>query len=113
MPLHRRISNAVAAAAVSICAGLRVSDSQSGYRAMRAPALERIEACGDRYEYETDFLIRAARAGLRITCVPIPTIYGAPSHFRKWHDTMRVARTICRNLPLAARRLGAIPAFGE
>jgi glycosyltransferase involved in cell wall biosynthesis len=103
MPIHRRVSNAVSAAAVSACAGQRLADSQSGYRALRAGVLARVAPAGDRYEYETDFLIQAAREGLRITCVPVPTIYGAPSHFREFRDAARIVRTICRRLPFAMR----------
>jgi hypothetical protein len=49
---------------------------------------------GDRYEYETDLLIRALRAGFRVAAVPVPTVYGAPSHFRGVGDSVRVVRTI-------------------
>lgn len=113
MPWPRRFCNALAAASVSICAGRRLTDSQSGYRAVRSGALGAIAPSGDRYEYETDFLIQAARAGLRIACVPVPTIYGAPSHFRELRDTARVARTIVRNLPLAIRGVTAVPVYGK
>jgi len=97
MPLHRRMSNALSSAAISRCAGCELPDTQSGYRAIRAAVLAHVRAEGDRYEYETSFLIRAARAGFRITSVPIPTIYGAPSHFREIRDAMRVIHTIWRH----------------
>jgi glycosyltransferase involved in cell wall biosynthesis len=96
MPWHRRVSNALSSAAVSACAGRVLSDSQSGYRALRAAALTRLRPVGDRYEYETDLLIQASRMGLRIACVPVPTIYGAPSHFRPVGDSARVLGTILR-----------------
>lgn len=94
MPLRRRLTNAISAAAISRCAGQPVPDAQSGYRALRAEVVRRVDARGDRYEYETDFLIRAGRAGFRITSVPVATIYGAPSHFREINDAARVVRTI-------------------
>ena len=97
MPLHRRVSNALSSWAISRCAGVRLPDTQSGYRAIRAEVLARVEPRGDRYEYETDFLILAARAGFRIAGVPIPTIYGAPSHFRPLRDAARVVATIWRH----------------
>ncbi len=96
MPWPRRVSNALSARLVSACAGRAVPDSQSGFRALRADTLRRLRPAGDGYEFETDMLIRAGRAGLRIACVPIPTIYGAPSHFRPVRDTARIARTIAR-----------------
>jgi glycosyltransferase involved in cell wall biosynthesis len=100
MPAYRRLSNALASAAVSACTGRRFADSQSGFRAVRAEVLRRIEPAGDRYEYETDFLIQAARGGWRIGTVPVSTLYGewARSHFRTLGDSARVVWTICRRL---------------
>jgi hypothetical protein len=76
--------------------GAPVPDAQSGYRAMRRIVLEQVHADGDRYEYETEFLIEAARAGYSIASVSVPTVYGVPSHFRRWSDSMRVVRAIWR-----------------
>jgi glycosyltransferase involved in cell wall biosynthesis len=100
MPLYRRLSNALSSAAVSACTGRRFTDSQSGFRAVRAEVLRRIDPAGDRYEYETDFLIQAARGGWRIGTVPVSTLYGewARSHFRTLGDSARVVWTICRRL---------------
>ena len=97
MPLGRRMTNALASAAVGAIVGVHVPDAQSGFRAMRREVLETVRAGGDRYEYETEFLIGAARAGYRIASVGVPTMYGAPSHFRAWNDSMRVVRTIWRH----------------
>jgi glycosyltransferase involved in cell wall biosynthesis len=99
MPWHRRVTNTLSSAAVSVCAGRPMADVQSGYRAVRAAVLRSIAPVGDRYEYETDFLIAAARAGFAIAWVPVPTVYGAASHFRGVRDTARVVGAICRRLP--------------
>ncbi|MEP7065140.1 MAG: glycosyltransferase family 2 protein [Gemmatimonadota bacterium] len=96
MPLGRRVTNALASAAVGAIAGVTVPDAQSGYRAFRREVLVAVKAGGDRYEYETELLIGALRAGYRITSVGVPTTYGAPSHFRAWGDSMRVVRAIWR-----------------
>ena len=97
MPLGRRMTNALASAAVGAIIGRTVADSQSGFRAIRRSVLEAVSAYGDRFEYETDFLIRAGRAGFRIEPVPIATLYGVPSHFRALRDSTRVVRTIWRH----------------
>lgn len=102
MPLRRRLSNALSSAAISAVAGRVLPDTQCGYRAFRREVIESIDASGDRYEFETDFIIRAARAGFRIATVPIPTIYVSPeaggrSHFRECRDTARVVATIFRH----------------
>ena len=90
MPKHRRVANFLSSAATRLVSGGAVSDSQSGFRGIRRVVLEEVEATGDRYEYETDFIIRAAHAGFTITNVPISTIYGPPSYFREFRDAMRV-----------------------
>jgi hypothetical protein len=64
---------------------------------MRRAVLDGIAAPGDRYEFETEFLIAAARAGFRIAAVPVATRYGAPSHFRGLRDSARVVRAIWRH----------------
>jgi glycosyltransferase involved in cell wall biosynthesis len=97
MPLGRRITNALASAALCAIAGVSVPDAQSGYRAIRREVLADVSAGGDRYEYETEFLIAAIRAGYRIGSVGVPTMYGAPSHFRAWGDSILVVRTIWRH----------------
>lgn len=103
MPIGRRVTNALASAAVSMIVGAPVPDPQSGFRAVRRAVLEHVHAGGDRYEFETEFLIRAARAGYRIVAVPVPTVYGAPSHFRRVRDSVRVVRVIWRHRAGAAR----------
>jgi glycosyltransferase involved in cell wall biosynthesis len=97
MPFGRRITNALASMAVGTILGVRVPDAQSGYRAMRRRVIADVSASGDRYEYETEFLIAAARAGFRVASIIVPTTYGAPSHFRSWSDSLRVVRAIWRD----------------
>jgi len=102
MPLRRRMSNAMSSAVISSIAGRRLPDTQCGYRAIRREVLDAVHAVGDRYEFETDFIIRAARSGFRIAAVPVPTIYvpaaeGGRSHFRECRDAARVVATIFRH----------------
>jgi glycosyltransferase involved in cell wall biosynthesis len=98
MPLSRRATNFLSSLAVSTAIRRPVSDAQSGYRAIRGTVWRTIQAGGDRYEFETDFLIRAGRAGFRIAAVPVPTIYGGRSHFRLLSDAARVIATIWRGV---------------
>ncbi len=97
MPVRRRITNGLASRAVSAIVRAPIPDTQSGFRALRRVVLEQVNAPGDRFEYETELLIRAARSGFRITAVPVSTVYGAPSHFHGVRDTARVIRTIWRH----------------
>ena len=97
VPKHRRIANMISSAATRAVSGGKVRDSQSGYRAIRADVLRKVDAVGDRYEFETDFIIRAARAGFTTVNVPISTIYGSPSYFREFRDAWLVIRVLWRH----------------
>ncbi len=103
VPPHRRIANILSTAATCAVTRIRLSDSQSGYRALRGEVVAAIDARGDRYEYETDFLVRASQRGYRIAEVAVPTIYGPPSHFREIADSWRVARVLWSHRAAAFR----------
>lgn len=104
MPLARRFTNRASALAMSACAGATLPDPQSGYRAIRRSVLEQIVPVGERYEYECDLLLQAARSGYRIVGVPVRTIYGPPSHFQSLDDTRLVVGAIWRHRHGAFRR---------
>jgi glycosyltransferase involved in cell wall biosynthesis len=97
VPTHRRIANMISSAATRAVSGGKVRDSQSGYRAMKADVLRKVHGEGDRYEFETDFIIRAARAGFTTVNVPISTIYGSPSYFREFRDAWLVIKVLWRH----------------
>jgi glycosyltransferase involved in cell wall biosynthesis len=97
VPKHRRIANMISSAATRAVSGGKVRDSQSGYRAFKAEVLRKVHGVGDRYEYETDFIIRAARAGYKTANVPISTIYGSPSYFREFRDAWLVIKVLWRH----------------
>lgn len=94
VPAHRRFANRLSTAATRAVTQREIHDSQSGFRALRPGLVGRIHARGDRYEFETDFLVRAARLGCTIAEVEVPTIYGPPSHFRELRDAWLVARVL-------------------
>lgn len=101
MPVSRRITNWLSATLATRIGGQRVRDAQTGFRAFSREVAERVRPAGNRYEYEANFLLDALRAGFRVASVEVPTIYGAPSHFRPWSDTWRMARAFARH----ARRI--------
>jgi glycosyltransferase involved in cell wall biosynthesis len=109
VPRHRRIANMMSSAATRLVSGGAVRDSQSGYRGIRREVLEEVHAMGDRYEFETDFVILAARAGFSITNVPISTIYGPASYFREFRDAMRVIGVLWKHRGGALRRKSRRP----
>ena len=97
MPPQRRLSNWMSSRVVSAIAGCHIEDSQCGLRVIKSDVLRRVRARGDRYEYETELLIGAARAGFRIASIEIPTVYaGGRSHFRSVRDTSRLVLAMLR-----------------
>jgi glycosyltransferase involved in cell wall biosynthesis len=99
MPWIRKVTNDVTTWWVSRLAGSRIEDSQSGYRAVRAAVLRAVRPRSRRFEYESELLIGAARAGFRIVPVPVPTLYNAPgSHIDPFADTLRFIRLVLRHL---------------
>jgi glycosyltransferase involved in cell wall biosynthesis len=99
MPWLRRVTNDVTSWWVSQLARQPIEDSQSGYRAIRAEVLRRVRPASSRFEYESEFLVVAARAGFRIGSAPIPTLYNAPgSHIHPLRDTIRFIRFVWRHL---------------
>ena len=97
MPFGRRLTNWLSARLTTRIGGQSVSDAQTGFRAFTRAVAERVRPAGDRYEYETAFLLDALRAGFRVASVTVPTIYGPPSHFRTWSDTWRLALVFARH----------------
>jgi glycosyltransferase involved in cell wall biosynthesis len=91
MPWPRVCSNRLTTALLSLQAGCRLWDSQCGYRMYRLEAVLRSGLPNrGRFEWESEALVRVARAGWSIGRVDVPTIYGeAGSHIRPWRDTMR------------------------
>ncbi len=79
MPWIRRVGNKTMNLILRLLAGVRTTDSQSGFRAFNSYALERLRLTTSGYEVHTEMLVAARRAGLRIAEAPIKVIYTAYS----------------------------------
>jgi glycosyltransferase involved in cell wall biosynthesis len=69
MPIGNRIGNRIGTFITSLVAGKRISDAQSGYRAIRKELLEEILPMSKK-TYVQEMIIRAAKEGWRIKEVP-------------------------------------------
>lgn len=97
MPWIRIFTNRFTSWVISLLAGQRIKDSQSGYRLISAPVLKAIELRFDRFDSESEILVKAAGAGFRIGEVPIRTIYGEErSTIRPFRDTLRFIALVAR-----------------
>ena len=97
MPLLNKISNRVTSVILSALAGQRITDPQSGFRAIKRETLERLELVADRYAIEHIMILEAARKGFKIKEMSTSCIYGEEaSHINPVRDTANVIYNILR-----------------
>lgn len=95
MPLDRQFSNKLTSLIISVLTGARVRDSQTGYRMIKIKALKKISLISNRYETESELLIKALLHGYRISHIPIKTIYNnQQSHIHRFIDTLRFLKIV-------------------
>jgi glycosyltransferase involved in cell wall biosynthesis len=76
MPLQRIASNKLTSLVVSILGKHRVHDSQSGFRLTSTRLLRSITLKTERFETESELLIKSLKRGCRVQEIPIDTVYG-------------------------------------
>ncbi len=90
--------NRFANAAIRLAAGTAVGDTQSGFRVYPLATVLDLPVDGERFEYESTVIIRAARAGIPVRSVAVdvyyPPIAERRSHYRKVVDTLRIIRAV-------------------
>jgi glycosyltransferase involved in cell wall biosynthesis len=90
MPFVRRAVNRYMSQRISRLCGQDVPDTQCGYRMIQRDVVPLLLAGTSRFDYETEMLIVASRAGFRIASVPISTIYSDEvSSIHPVRDTIR------------------------
>jgi glycosyltransferase involved in cell wall biosynthesis len=91
MPWDRRLSNWLTSKTLSLLLGLPIEDSQCGYRFITADLLRNLELKSDRFQLETEIIIKAVKQGFKLRFVPIKVIYGRrfPSSMNRLVDTLR------------------------
>jgi glycosyltransferase involved in cell wall biosynthesis len=104
MPLVRRWTNQFMSWQIGRMCKVPVLDSQCGFRLARRELLSVLMAADDRFGFETESIILAARYRFRIGFVPIRTIYASQrSKIRPLLDTLRyiqLIRKYCGSVPV-------------
>ena len=99
MPRDRRFSNKMTSLIISVLTGKRVRDSQSGYRLIKTEILKQMTLTSNKYETESELLVKALLNKFTIAHVPIKTIYNdQQSHIHRLKDTGRFIRVVIRSL---------------
>jgi hypothetical protein len=96
MPLARICSNALTSAFLSLLTGQRIRDSQCGYRVYAVEMLRRMSIEYDRFEMESEVILKASRLRFPIRFVRVQTVYSRDigSHISHVRDTLRWVKAV-------------------
>lgn len=102
VPPRSVAGNRFTAAMFRICYGIRITDTQTGLRAIPAAYLERFSQIeGERFEYETNMLLQMKRMGISFVEQPIETVYDKEeysSHYNALKDSWRIFKVMAKFL---------------
>ncbi len=95
VPFKSKYGNAITRYVFAAASGQMIYDTQTGLRAFTVALIPQLLAYkGDRYEYEMNMLLGAAKEGIPMREVYIETVYldeeNSSSHFHPFRDSMRI-----------------------
>ncbi len=96
MPWIRVVTNKAMSRLLSKIAKQSIPDTQCGMRLISKDVLEKISFETNNFEFESEILIKATRAGFTIKSIPIQSIYfrNVKSRINPFLDTLRFVRFI-------------------
>ena len=100
VPFKSRYGNKLTRTMFSLFVGIKITDTQSGLRGFGIHSMKIfLEISGERYEYETNMLIACKEKEMKITEVPIETVYinnNELSHFNPFRDSLLIYKLFIR-----------------
>ncbi len=97
MPVHRFMSNSITTKLISLRTGVKIEDSQCGYRLYKAEVLRTVDSRCRHYDYESDILLKAALAGFSVGFIPIKTIYNDSKSSIRVIDILRFVKVYLKS----------------
>lgn len=98
MPFVRLNTNRFMSFLLSSICGQQIPDTQCGFRLLRRKVLKKIDLKTDKYDLESEILIKASKEKFKIASVPVKTIYRDElSSIHPVKDTLRFAALILRS----------------
>ncbi|MDP8217088.1 MAG: glycosyltransferase family 2 protein [Candidatus Kaelpia imicola] len=94
MPWIRKATNTLISKALSCIAKVYIPDTQCGLKLLREHTLSDLSISSNKFEVESEILLKAINRGYRIESVNISSVYieGRRSHIRPFRDTIRFLR---------------------
>ncbi len=100
VPFKSRYGNNITKFAFLALCGIKISDTQTGLRAIPAEFLQAmLQYKGERFEYETNMLLEMKNQGIPFSEVKIATIYldeNASTHFHPFRDSFKIYKIILK-----------------
>ncbi len=100
IPWRSRVGNNISRVTYKWLCGINLADTQTGLRGIPFSFLSKASAIsGERYEYETNFLIEASNEGIEFIEKNIETVYennNATSHFNPIKDSIKIYSVIIK-----------------
>ena len=95
-PLHRKMTGGTFSGVVRLLTGLRVRDTQNGFKLFRTQDAQRLlaEQICPGFAFDVELLMRADRAGLRITEVPVVYLHDSRSSVRVASASVEMLRDV-------------------
>ena len=97
-PLIRKLASKIYFTMISVIAGLKVSDSQSGFKVYRRDEGKKLfaplETCG--FAFDLEILMRATRFGYKIYEMPVKIIRHSESKINVVKDSVRMLKDVMR-----------------
>jgi uncharacterized protein (DUF2062 family) len=94
-PFPRRFSNELSTFWFKFETGVRLSDTQCGYRCYPLAGTRALAVRSERYAFELEIMVKAAWAGIPLVPLPVQADYAAPtsrlSHFDPARDFLRIS----------------------
>lgn len=98
MPLIRVVTNKFMSWLISSLVGQKIKDTQCGFRMVKKDVLKAINIETDKFEVESEIIIKACRNKVAIVSVPIKSIYftNPQSKIHPVKDTVRFIKLMLR-----------------
>ena len=104
MPLVRRLTNIFMSGLISWICGQSIPDTQNGFRLIKGRLLGKLELNSNKFEIETEIILKAAAGGAKIISIPIASVYkNHPSGISPLLDTFRFIRFILPYISFAVK----------
>jgi glycosyltransferase involved in cell wall biosynthesis len=98
MPFVRKMTNRFMSWQIGSVCGQPIPDTQCGFRMIHRDVAPLLFCESDAFDYETEMLLIASKAGFKIGSVPVSTIYGTEkSKIHPVRDTIKFFKLMSRH----------------